>query len=63
MPDLLNSGGAPRGRKRGGAGRSRKAAPVVEEAVAANSKGAESGIATPPEQPHRPWLVPGVGKL
>jgi hypothetical protein len=23
----------------------------------------DSGIMTPPERPHRPWLVPGVGTL
>jgi hypothetical protein len=21
------------------------------------------GVTTPPEQPHRPWLVPGAGRL
>jgi hypothetical protein len=63
MPDLPNSRDAPRGRKRGGAERFRKAAPVVEEAVSADSETAESDIATPPQQPHRPWLVPGIGKL
>jgi hypothetical protein len=62
MPDFLSSRGGPR-RKKFKAGISRKVAPAVEEAAAADPKAPDSGIQKPSEQPHRPWLVPGAGKL
>ena len=37
-------------------------APVGDEPVA-DDPGLDSGVMTPPEQPHRPWLVPGAGTL
>jgi hypothetical protein len=63
VPDFLSSRGAPRRKKRGEAGITRKVAPAVDEAAAADPKAPDSGIPTPSEQPHRPWLVPGAGKL
>jgi hypothetical protein len=41
----------------------------IDEARTAVSKGAiaeadeDQGATTPDQQPHRPWLVPGAGKL
>ncbi|HEV2302115.1 MAG TPA: hypothetical protein VGR91_11165 [Stellaceae bacterium] len=63
MPVLLNSRGGPRPKKRVEARRSRNLASFVNKAAAADPQAPDSGIATPPEQPHRPWLVPGIGKL
>jgi hypothetical protein len=31
--------------------------------LAAASSDQDSLVVTPPEQPHRPWLVPGMGML
>jgi hypothetical protein len=63
IPVFLNSRGAPRPKKRIEAERFRRVAPVVDKAAAADLEAPESGIATPPEPPHRPPLVPGVGAL
>ncbi len=63
MPDFMSSRGAARLKERGEAGTSRKVAPAVDEAAAADPKAPNSGTPTPSEQPHRPWLVPGAGKL
>jgi hypothetical protein len=32
-------------------------------AVVAADPGLDNRVMTSPEQPHRPWLVPGVGRL
>lgn len=39
-----------------------KAPPGADQRAVAPADG-DQGAKTPEEQPHRPWLVPGVGKL
>ena len=63
MSDFFSSQGRRAVKKRGDAGISRKGASAVDEVAAADPKAADNGTATPSEQPHRPWLVPGAGKL
>jgi hypothetical protein len=63
MQDFLGSRDAPRRKKRGEVGISRKVAPAVDDAIAAAAKAPDSGTPLPSGQPHRPWLVPGAGRL
>jgi hypothetical protein len=63
MPDFLNSRGAPRRKRRGEAETSRKLMPAVDKVAAADAKAPDRSNAAPSEQPHRPWRVPGAGKL
>ena len=63
MPDVLNSRAVVRRKKRGGSRRSPIVAPIVDETAAADPEGADIETVPPQEQPHRPWLVPGAGKL
>jgi hypothetical protein len=36
---------------------------VVGEAAVITAPSLDNGMTTPEEQPHRPWLVPGSGRL
>jgi hypothetical protein len=63
MPDFLGSRGAPRRKNRSEDGISRKVAPTVDDAIAAVPTAPDSGTPLPSGQPHRPWLVPGAGRL
>ena len=36
---------------------------VAGEAAVISAPDLDQGLMTPTEQPHRPWLVPGAGRL
>jgi hypothetical protein len=64
MSVVLNSREDPRQKKASEAERSlKKAAADTSRPAASDHEAPDNGLATPPEQPHRPWLVPGTGRL
>lgn len=64
MSIVLNSREDPRQKKASEVQRSlKKTAADGNRPSASDREAPDSGRATPPEQPHRPWLVPGAGRL